>query len=127
VELDKLPRVTRVPNVPYWVRGVTNLRGEILSVLDLRMLMGMERNEHLDRGRILVVRIGEDATAALVVDEVSGITRYTQELLTPAGGDVDGRIIPLLDGIFSTEELALKVLNVDKLMATPELRQLQAA
>ena len=127
VELDKLPRVTRVPNVPYWVRGVTNLRGEILSVLDLRLLMGMERHEHLDRGRILVVRIGEESTAALVVDDVSGIARYVQDQLQPASADESPKIIPLLDGIYSTEDLSLKVLNVEKLMATPELRQLEAA
>jgi len=127
VELDKLPRVTPVPNVPYWVRGVTNLRGEILTVLDLRLLLGMERRDQLERGRILVVRLGEDATTALVVDEVSGIANYAQERLTPPGAEIGEKIIQLLDGIYSTEELALKVLNVDKLRATPELRQLEAA
>jgi purine-binding chemotaxis protein CheW len=126
-ELDKLPRITPVPNVPDWVRGVTNLRGEILSVLDLRLLLGMERRESLERGRILVVRLGEDLTAALVVDEVNGIAKYAQERLTPAGAGEGEKVIPLLDGIYSSEDIALKILNMDKLMATPELRRLEAA
>ena len=134
-ELDKLPRITPVPNLPDWVRGVTNLRGEILSVLDLRLLLGMERNgpnalsslAPLERERILVVRLGEEMTAALVVDEVSGFASYAQDRLTPADAGEGEKVIALLDGICSSEKHALKILNMDKLMATAELRQLEAA
>ena len=116
IELDRLPRITPVPNVPAWVRGITNLRGEIVPVLDLGLLLGMGRSERLERGRILVVRIGEDLTAALVADEVDGFANLEQDRLKPYAAGEGGRVIPLLEGIYSTEDLALKVLNMEKLM-----------
>jgi chemotaxis signal transduction protein len=127
VELDKLPRITPVPHVPDWVLGVTNLRGEILPVLDLRMLLGMAHGEPLERGRILVIRLGEDLTSALLVDEVGGIARYVKDRLTPPGPEEPEKVTPLLDGVYSSGELRLKILNMDRLMESAELRQLAEA
>lgn len=127
VELDKLPRITEVPNVPYWVRGITNLRGEILSVLDLGLLTGLGRGDHSELGRMIVVRLATDLTAALVVDEVSGISNYVHDELTPPDTWLDEKLLCLLDGVYSGGEQAFKILNMDRLMATPELRELEAA
>src|SRR5262245_55877363 len=41
-ELDRVPRITLVPQAPAWLRGVTSLRGDILSVVDLRLFIGLE-------------------------------------------------------------------------------------
>ena len=116
IELDRLPRITSVPNVPAWVRGITNLRGEIIPVLDLEFLLGTGRSERLERGRILVVRIGEDVTAALVVDEVNGFANLERNRLVPYAAGEGEKAIPPIDSIYWTEDLALKVLNMDKLM-----------
>src|SRR5688572_21225702 len=59
-ELERVPRVTLVPQTPEWLRGVTNRRGEILSVVDLRTYLGLGATPAAT-GRMLVLRLpGED-------------------------------------------------------------------
>ncbi len=51
-ELERVPKITPVPHVPAWVRGVTNLRGDILSVIDMRTFLGLDA---------VLVALGADA------------------------------------------------------------------
>jgi purine-binding chemotaxis protein CheW len=127
IEMDKIPRITPVPNVPAFVRGVTNLRGEIVSVLDLRVLLGLSPLEQLDRGRILVVRAaGGQQTAALVVDEVRGIATVPLGRLRPPAGAIEDKVIPLLSGVCEYDDTLLNVLSLEKLFRSPEIHQLDA-
>ena len=125
LELDAMPRITTVPNVPGFVRGVTNLRGEILAVLDLRMLLGLAPAESAERGRILIVRTKDQQTAALAVDEVRGTA--APALADLAQSPVQDAVTPFLSGVGEHQNRVLNVLDVDKLFGTPELRQLAAA
>lgn len=73
-EIRREPQVTRLPHVPEWVRGVTNLRGSILSVVDLRLRMSFDQPKDRKRRRMIVVRSSAgDVTTALLVDRVLGI------------------------------------------------------
>jgi purine-binding chemotaxis protein CheW len=127
IEMDKIPRITPVPNVPAFVRGVTNLRGEIVSVLDLRVLLGLSQSEQPDRGRILVVRAGGgQQTAALVVDEVRGIATIPMGKLKPPAGTIDDKVLPLLSGVSEYENALLNVLSMESLFRSPEIHQLVA-
>ena len=58
-EVSRIPRLTLVPRVPDWLRGVTSLRGEVLSVVDLRVFLGLEPTS-LHTGRLLVVRLTDE-------------------------------------------------------------------
>jgi purine-binding chemotaxis protein CheW len=127
IEMDKIPRITPVPNVPAFVRGVTNLRGEIVSVLDLRVLLGLSHAEQLDRGRILVVRAaGGQQTAALVVDEVRGIATIPLGRLKPPAGTIEDKVLPLLSGVCEYDDTLLNVLSLESLFRSPEIHQLDA-
>jgi len=127
LEMDKIPRITPVPNLPGFVRGVTNLRGEIVSVLDLRLLLGLTRSEQVDKGRILVVRTASGLqTTALVVDDVKGITGIPAGALKPPAGAIDDKVVPLLSGVFEHEDTLLNVLSLESLFRSPELLQLEA-
>jgi purine-binding chemotaxis protein CheW len=127
LEMDKIPRITPVPNLPGFVRGVTNLRGEIVSVLDLRLLLGLTRSEQADKGRILVVRTASgQQTTALVVDDVKGITGIPAGALKPPAGAIDDKVVPLLSGVFEHEDTLLNVLSLESLFRSPELLQLEA-
>ncbi len=126
LEMEKVPGITIVPNLPEFVRGVTNLRGEIIAVLDLRVLFGLDQPDLLDRRRILVVRGGHDPiTTAIIVDEVRGIASLVTDRLTKPLVE-QGRIDSLLRGVFEQDEHSLHVLDVDKLFLAPELRQFEA-
>ncbi len=75
-ELERVPRITPVPRVPPWLRGVTNLRGDIVSVIDMRTFLGLEAHSP-QSARILVVRLPDDPfSTGLIVDAVDRIVRW---------------------------------------------------
>ena len=72
-ELERVPRITMVPQVPGWMRGVTSVRGDIVSVIDLRNFLGLEPHQPAP-ARMLVVRLlDEPFSTGLIVDAVDRI------------------------------------------------------
>ena len=77
-EVLKVPDVvTRVPGARRWVRGLANLRGQLLPIIDLRMLLGGGRCEGGRNARVISVNHRE-IPAGLLVDEVSGFRRFVE-------------------------------------------------
>ncbi|MBU1004049.1 MAG: chemotaxis protein CheW [Proteobacteria bacterium] len=81
-EIVRLQQMTRVPKSPSHVLGVTNLRGHVIPVVDLRLRLGMAPREHGAQSRILVVELGTDSVG-FAVDEVSGIVRLPWDVIDP--------------------------------------------
>jgi purine-binding chemotaxis protein CheW len=109
-EIRGWTRATSLPHSPTYVRGVINLRGTVLPVIDLAQRLGLPSGELTDRNVIIVVNI-EGRTVGLLVGAVSDILSIPQEELSPppelaadksqtfinALTIVDGRMIRVLD------------------------------
>jgi len=120
-EIVGLLPVTPVPQAPFSVRGVVNLRGQVIPVVDLRLRFGMEGAEDTDETCIIVVQFHE-MQLGVVVDRVSEVLDIARDdIVAPDTlgseintesllgiGKTDGRVTLLLDiaRIFATEELA---------------------
>lgn len=118
-EINKMMQLTKVPNAPYYVEGVINLRGKIIPVVDLRTKLGMSRKENDKNTRIIVVEV-EEKTLGFIVDEVSEVLRIPKsvteappELVSgvdseyiTAVGKLDDRLLILLDlnKVFTNEQ-----------------------
>jgi purine-binding chemotaxis protein CheW len=110
--------VTPIPNVPPHVRGVMNLRGTVLPVIDLRMKFRLPPIEY--NKFTVIVMVG------LLVDAVSDVLQVAQEAIRSApdfGSAVDTRFI---DGVFQTREHLAVALNLEKLLSDIELTVPQA-
>jgi purine-binding chemotaxis protein CheW len=90
--------VTPVPNTPSYLRGMMNLRGAVIPILDLRARLGVDRTPRPSRSVIVVVDVGQ-RVAGLVVDAVSDVAAVTAEASAPLpsvgiapGGYVKGLI-----------------------------------
>lgn len=70
--IEKMKAVMRVPKAPYCVKGVMNLRGEIIPVVSLRDQFGLEKVDYTDKTRIIIVKL-EDAMVGIIVDEVKEV------------------------------------------------------
>ncbi len=84
-EIIGMMTITTVPQTPAFVKGVINLRGKVIPVVDLRLRFGMEEIEYNDRTCIVVVEISSDSGTVMigiVVDSVS-------EVLNIKGGDIE--------------------------------------
>lgn len=108
-EVVKAERITRVPGVPPYVRGIINLRGRVVPVIDLRQRLGLGEVS-LDRPRIMVVEDGP-ALVGMLVDRASEVLRLQPGQLQPpdevlqgdqnsrfveAVANLDGRLIVVL-------------------------------
>lgn len=70
--IEKIKSIMRVPKVPNCVKGVMNLRGEIIPVISLRDQFNLSEKEYTDKTRIIIVKL-EDAMVGLIVDEVKEV------------------------------------------------------
>lgn len=113
-EIMKIMPITAVPQVPAHVKGVINLRGKVITVVDLRLKFGLEAQEQTEQTAIVVVEIAVDGGKVLtgiIVDFVSDVLNIVPDEIepTPAFGDrvvtdylsgmakVKGRVKILLD------------------------------
>lgn len=70
--IEKIKSIMRVPKVPHCVKGVMNLRGEIIPVISLRDQFHLDEKTYNDKTRIIIVKL-EDAMVGLIVDEVKEV------------------------------------------------------
>jgi purine-binding chemotaxis protein CheW len=112
--------ITPIPNLPQHVRGVMNLRGTVLPVIDLRMKFRLPAVEY-NKFTVIVIAMVQKKTVGLLVDGVSDVLQVKEEDLraTPDfGADVDTEFI---NGVFQTRDHLAVALNLDKLLAENEL------
>ena len=78
----KMQHITRVPNVASYIKGIINLRGEVIPVMSLRLKMGMENDVETKASRIIILRLEQVGMLGVIVDEV-------REVLTLEEDDVE--------------------------------------
>ncbi len=69
----RMQSITRVPHVPEYIKGVINLRGEVIPVLNLRLKMGLEEVEDTKATRIIILKIEQYGLLGFIVDEVKEV------------------------------------------------------
>jgi chemotaxis signal transduction protein len=127
LEMANVPRTTPLPNAPDFIRGVANMRGEVLAVIDLRVLLALETAGELLRERMIVVRSPQsDAVAGLIVDSVRGLARLSAGEIVQPSSPVEDRVSDFLQGVASHEDQVLNVLDTRKLFSAPEMLALAA-
>lgn len=69
----KMQNITRVPKVPDYLKGVINLRGEVIPVMSLRMKMGLPEDEYVRSTRIIILKLEQQGNVGIIVDEVKEV------------------------------------------------------
>ncbi len=75
----RMQRITRVPNVPEYIKGVINLRGEIVPIINLRSKMGLEEVEYTKATRIIIIKMEQIGKAGFIVDCVKEVVPISEE------------------------------------------------
>lgn len=116
--IEKVLPITRIPYTLDYIKGVVNLRGIIVPVVDLRARFGLAKKEHTDESRIIIVNL-EENKIGMLVDSSSEVLQISEDDIDAAPnvrkdmgnefvkniGKKNGRIIMLID--------LHKVLNID--------------
>lgn len=115
-EIYKNIAVTIVHRAPEYVRGVINLRGEIVTVVDLRTKFGFEPLTHNTDAQIVIVRHG-DENIGLLVDTVSDVVIADEKDIEPPPSNMTGGTSHFFKGIYKLERSLVAILNLDELLA----------
>ncbi len=126
-EIMGVQDITAVPQTPAYVKGVINLRGSVIPVVDLRLKFGLPEIEYTQRTCIVVVQVEADAALlGIVVDAVA-------EVLNLAAGDIEdtpefgqGAAASYLLGMAKVKGKVKILLDIDRVLAGRELRGLDA-
>ncbi|MBU2701989.1 purine-binding chemotaxis protein CheW [Sporomusaceae bacterium BoRhaA] len=114
-EIKRMTDITRVPYTPDYIRGVMNLRGSVLPVLDLKKRLGLESNEITDDTRIVIVKV-DDLSVGLIVDAVSEVMTIAQENIENSQTVVTSVAANYLDGVGKLENRLLILLNLEAII-----------
>ncbi len=128
-EIDRHAQITRVPRAPEFVDGVTNLRGEIIPVIDTRKRFGMPVKAADDRTRIIIVDLAGTKTG-LLVDSVSQVLNIALKDISPPPAAIESGIDnEFISGIGKVDQgkRMVVLLNVEKILTLREKEQLAQA
>ncbi len=75
----RMQHITRVPKMPAYLKGVINLRGEVIPVISMRLKMGLAADEITKASRIIVVKLEQEGNVGFIVDEVKEVVQLTAD------------------------------------------------
>ena len=122
-EIIGMMAITQVPRLPEFMKGVINLRGKIIPVIDLRLKFGLEEKDYNERTSIIVMELG-NTTSGMVVDTVDEVIDIEPSDIEPPpqyGNDIDQAF---LSGMGKIGENVVMLLNVDKILSDDEMQTL---
>ncbi len=123
-EVLEYSTVTRVPRTQEFMRGVINLRGSVVPVIDLRLKFSMPETEKTVNTRIIVMEVeinGDKVTVGTLADSVQEVINLDQEQIEPAP-QIGTRInTEFIKGIGKQDERFIIILDIDRVFAEDEL------
>ncbi|MDO4204711.1 MAG: chemotaxis protein CheW [Selenomonadaceae bacterium] len=120
-EIKGLTDITRVPYASDFIKGVINLRGSVLPVIDLKKRLGLMDTPYTDDTRIVIVKV-DDISVGMVVDEVTEVLVFNQSEIEVAKS-VDNEIGRFISGIGKLDDRLVIMLDLNAIVGlTDELK-----
>ena len=130
-ELIGLMQITRVPRMPDFLRGVINLRGKVIPVIDMRLKFGMPTAEATDQTVIIVVQCavaGRDLTMGVLVDQVLEVLSIdASQIEPPPSFGVDAMDTDFILGVGKAAERVIFLLDIGQVLSTEDGKALAEA
>lgn len=125
-EIRGYDQVTRIANTPDFIKGVTNLRGVIVPIVDLRVKFSQGDVEYDDNTVVIVLNLGQ-RVVGIVVDGVSDVLSLTAEQIRPAPEFAVTLSTEYLTGLGALGDRMLILVNIEKLLNSDEMALLDIA
>ncbi|MDR3234312.1 MAG: chemotaxis protein CheW [Planctomycetaceae bacterium] len=119
-EIVGMQKITEVPDMPPYVRGVVNLRGQVIPVLDMRLRFNMQARDYDERTCIVVVNIG-GVQVGLVVDTVNEVRNIDDEQISPPPKTAGADSAKYIQGMGKVGESVIILLEGQRLLHENEL------
>ena len=119
-EIRSYEQPTRIANSPPFVKGVVNLRGVIVPIIDLRVKLGCETVDYNSFTVVIVLNVRGRVVGA-VVDSVSDVLELAQDSIKPSPEMTAAVDTSFITGISNVNERMLILMDIEALMASPEM------
>lgn len=126
----EMTRITKVPCSPAYLKGVINLRGEVLPVIDIRIRFGMSPAEISSNTCILVMEFtldNQDVKVGVIVDSVSEVHEIEPEEILPAPTIASKYKSEFMEGVYKDGDAFIMLLNMEKIFTYDELQVISSS
>ena len=117
-EIVRIPPITHVPNAPPYVLGIVNLRGRILTILDISNRLGLGVTAAGDDSRILIVTVKGESMGVLV-PQLSDVVEIGKDEIKPMSGSVLGVSADHFLGLFEKDDRLIALLDPEATLMAP--------
>ncbi len=114
-EINKHFEITRVPQSSDFIKGILNLRGRIVTIIDLGKKLGLEPVFKNKNNRNIIVN-SEDEYIGLMVDAISDVVSAKQKDIEPAPANIGGVKGKFFKGVLKTEKQLIGILDIDAVL-----------
>jgi len=114
-EINKHLEMTKVPQAQEYVTGILNLRGEIVTVIDLGIKLGLSSTRISEKTRNIIVN-SKDEHVGLLVDSIADVVQADSDKVEPAPANIGGVKGKYFEGVFKTEKSLIGILNVEEVL-----------
>jgi len=117
----RMQKITRVPKVKEYLKGVINLRGEIIPVMSLRLKMGLGKDLISDVTRIIILKVENKEAIGIIVDEVKEVVTLEEALVDRMSFD-SGAKAGFVTGVGRLGESLISLLEIDSIISEKEAK-----
>ena len=118
-EINKLLEMTDVPQAPEYVKGIVNLRGQIVTVIDLGKKLGLSKTDLGLETRNIIVS-SKNEYIGLLVDRIGDVERTDWDKIEPPPANIGGVQGRYFEGVFKKENSLIGILNVEEVLKEEE-------
>jgi purine-binding chemotaxis protein CheW len=122
-EVIRVREITWLPKAPSFVKGIINLRGDVIPIIDLRDKFGLEAKENTAMTRVIVVEV-EGRLMGMVVDSASQVVRIPADQIDPPPPVLGGLSQEFITGVGKLEDKLIILLNADAILTVDEIKAL---
>lgn len=112
----RMQKITRVPKVVNYIKGVINLRGEVIPIISLRLKMGLEEDEITKKTRIIILKMDQHESIGILVDEVKEVVTLDEEHIEKVSYDKDEKA-KFLCGVGKYDDRLISLLEITAVLA----------
>ena len=115
-EIIEMKKITKIPNLPEYIKGIINLRGNIIHIIDIREKFGMSVREY-DKFNVIIIVEAVEKTLGIIVDQVKDVLSIDKNAIQPPidfEGSIDNAYV---EGMAKVGERLVVMVNIDKMLA----------
>ena len=122
-EVIRMRQITWVPKAPSCLKGIINLRGDIIPIVDLRNRLGLQSVEQTDMTRVIIVEV-DGRPVGMIVDSASQVVRIPADQLDPPPPMLGAAAHNFITGVGKLEDRLIITIDTDRVLSAEELNQI---